>query len=290
MARSNFKVFAEAVDSSKVVSDAEYAVNTQRIGGVVPGLAAADLHNKLYKQATIMAAAMAQVLVEQGQDALDSDYAGLVASIKKTFMLSLNGEKPDAKGNLQKNFVYSVEGKKPDSSGNVSLNIDYLNAMSFVGSVVITRDNINPGTRLGGTWQLLQSGRYVRTAGAGYPGGTMGGSDGFTLGVNNLPAHGHDASIYSADLSGNFRSRSNTFYGKNNSVSNTLGYKAANGRFSVQERGLRSEGNADSNQTEYICHFNGNHTHQISIQSTGNGEKVTFEPSYLCLYFWVRTA
>lgn len=155
MARSNFKVFAEAVDSSKVVSDAEYAVNTQRIGGVVPGLAAADLHNKLYKQATIMAAAMAQVLVEQGQDALDSDYAGLVASIKKTFLLSLNGEKPDAKGNLQKNFVYSVEGKKPDSSGNVSLNIDYLNAMSFVGSVVITRDNINPGTRLGGTWQLL---------------------------------------------------------------------------------------------------------------------------------------
>lgn len=117
----------------------------------------------------------------------------------------------------------------------------------------------------------------------------MGGSDGFTLGVNNLPAHGHDALVYSADLSGNFRSRSNTFYG-NNSVSNTLGYQAADGRFSVQERGLRSEGNADDNRTEYICHFNGNHTHQIAIKSTGNGEKVTYEPSYLCLYFWVRTA
>mgnify|MGYP000839316069 CR=1 FL=1 len=138
MASSNFKVFAEAVAALNVVSDAEYATDTQRINGVVPGLASAALHNKLYKQATIMAAALAQVLVEQGQDALDSDYAGLVASIKKTFILSLNGEKPDAKGNLQKNFVYSVEGKKPDSSGNVSLNIDYLNAMSFVGSVVIT--------------------------------------------------------------------------------------------------------------------------------------------------------
>ena len=288
MASSNFKVFAEAVAALNVVSDAEYATDTQRINGVVPGLASAALHNKLYKQATIMAAALAQVLVEQGQDALDSDYAALVASLKKSLVLSLNGEKPDKNGNIQKNFVYSVEGKKPDSSGNVSLNIDYLNAMSFVGSVVITRDNINPGTRLGGTWQLLQSGRYVRTAGAGYPGGTMGGSDGFTLGVNNLPAHGHEALVYSADLSGNFRSRSNTFYG-NNSVSNTLGYQAADGRFSVQERGLRSEGNADDNRTEYICHFNGNHTHQISIQSTGNGEKVTFEPSYLCLYFWVRT-
>lgn len=289
MASSNFKVFAEAVAALNVVSDAEYATDTQRINGVVPGIASAALHNKLYKQATIMAAALAQVLVEQGQDALDSDYAALVASLKKSLVLSLNGEKPDKNGNIQKNFVYSVEGKTPDSKGNVALDIDYLNAMSFVGSVVITKENINPGTRLGGTWQLLQSGRYIRTAGAGYPGGTMGGSDGFTLGVNNLPAHGHEALVYSADLSGNFRSRSNTFYG-NNSVSNTLGYQAADGRFSVQERGLRSEGNADDNRTEYICHFNGNHTHQISIKSTGNGEKVTFEPSYLCLYFWVRTA
>ena len=60
MARSNFKVFAEAVAALNVVSDAEYATDTQRINGVVPGLASAALHNKLYKQATIMAAALAQ--------------------------------------------------------------------------------------------------------------------------------------------------------------------------------------------------------------------------------------
>lgn len=279
MARSNFKVFAEAVDSSKVVSDAEYAVNTQRIGGVVPGLAAADLHNKLYKQATIMAAAMAQVLVEQGQDALDSDYAGLVASIKKTFLLSLNGEKPDAKGNLQKNFVYSVEGKKPDSSGNVSLNIDYLNAMSFVGSVVITRDNINPGTRLGGTWQLLQSGRYIRTAGAGYPGGTLGGSDGFTLGVNNLPAHSHDATIYGVT---NFEG---SFIG-----ANQVGLDGGKTTGCFKRTGEWAGTCAHKGDAREVIKFSGNHTHQITIKSTGNGEKVTFEPSYLLLYFWVRTA
>ena len=281
MARSNFKVFAEAVDSSKVVSDAEYAVNTQRIGGVVPGLAAADLHNKLYKQATIMAAAMAQVLVEQGQDALDSDYAGLVASIKKTFLLSLNGEKPDAKGNLQKNFVYSVEGKKPDSSGNVSLNIDYLNAMSFVGSVVITRDNINPGTRLGGTWQLLQSGRYIRTAGAGYPGGTMGGSDGFTLGVNNLPAHGHGIEIYGSG------SHTHVL----NNPCDEVGFDVTGGGDGPRLRMAMGD-NWPWHGIYYKTgmNFAGNHNHQAVIKSTGNGEKIKFEPSYLCLYFWVRTA
>lgn len=279
MANSNFKVFAESVAALNVVSDAEYATDTQRINGVVPGLASAALHNKLYKQATIMAAALAQVLVEQGQDALDSDYAGLVASIKKTFLLSLNGEKPDAKGNLQKNFVYSVEGKTPDSKGNVALNIDYLNAFSFVGSVVITRDNINPGTRLGGTWQLLQSGRYIRTAGAGYPGGTMGGSDGFTLGVNNLPAHSHEATIYGV---ANFEG---TFIG-----ANQVGLDGGKTTGCFKRTGELAGTCSHKGDSREVIKFSGNHTHQITIKSTGNGEKVTFEPSYLCLYFWMRTA
>lgn len=278
MASSNFKVFAEAVAALNVVSDAEYATDTQRINGVVPGLASAALHNKLYKQATIMAAALAQVLVEQGQDALDSDYAALVASLKKSLVLSLNGEKPDKNGNIQKNFVYSVEGKTPDSKGNVALDIDYLNAMSFVGSVVITRDNINPGTRLGGTWQLLQSGRYVRTAGAGYPGGTMGGSDGFTLGVNNLPAHGHDATIYSADLRGTFI------------AANQVGADGGQTTGVFSRTGIWAGTCSHKGDAREVVKFNGNHSHQISINNTGNGEKVTFEPSYLCLYFWVRTA
>lgn len=278
MANSNFKVFAESVAALNVVSDAEYATDTQRINGVVPGLASAALHNKLYKQATIMAAALAQVLVEQGQNALDSDYAGLVASIKKTFLLSLNGEKPDAKGNLQKNFVYSVEGKKPDSSGNVSLNIDYLNAMSFVGSVVITKENIDPGTKLGGTWQLLQSGRYIRTAGDGYAGGSLGGSETFTLSVNQLPSHGHGATIYSADLRGTFIAA--------NQVGKDWG--RTTGVFS--RTGIWAGACAHKGDTREVVSFNGNHSHQISIKSTGNGDKIKFEPPYLCLYFWVRTA
>lgn len=268
MANSNFKVFAESVADLNVMSDAEYATDSQRINGVVPGLAPADLHNKLYKQATIMAAALAQVLVEQGQDALDSDYAALVAAIKKSLVLSLNGEKPDKNGNIQKNFVYSVEGKKPDAGGNVALNIDYLNAFSFVGSVVITRDNINPGTKMGGTWQLLEAGRYIRSAGGNYAGGATGGSDSFGLSINNLPSHSHGATIY-----GN-GAHKHAIYSSNwqtHGGSGGMGY-------STHERywGMTEEA--------------GNHNHQISINNTGNGEKVKFEPSYLCLYFWVRTA
>lgn len=279
MASSNFKVFAESVAALNVVSDAEYATDTQRINGVVPGLASAALHNKLYKQATIMAAALAQVLVEQGQDALDSDYAALVASLKKSLVLSLNGEKPDRNGNIQKNFVYSVEGKKPDSKGNVALDIDYLNAMSFVGSVVITKENINPGTKIGGTWELLQSGRYIRSAGDGYAGGALGGSDGFTLGVNNLPAHSHDATIYGVtNLEGSFIG------------ANQVGLDGGKTTGCFKRTGEWAGTCAHKGDAREVIKFSGNHTHQITIKSTGNGEKVTFEPSYLCLYFWMRTA
>lgn len=278
MANSNFKVFAESVAALNVVSDAEYATDTQRINGVVPGLASAALHNKLYKQATIMAAALAQVLVEQGQDALDSDYAALVASLKKSLVLSLNGEKPDRNGNIQKNFVYSVEGKTPDSKGNVALNINYLNAFSFVGSVVITKDNINPGTKLGGTWQLLQSGRYIRTAGDGYAGGSLGGSETFTLSVNQLPSHGHGATIYSADLRGTFI------------AANQVGEDWGRTTGVFRRTGIWAGACAHKGDTREVVSFNGNHSHQISIKSTGNGDKIKFEPPYLCLYFWVRTA
>lgn len=278
MPNSNFRVFAESVADLNVESDAEYATDTQRINGVVPGLAPANLHNKLYRQATIMAAALAQVLVEQGQDALDNDYAALVASLKKSLVLSLNGEKPDKNGNIQKNFVYSVEGKTPDSKGNVALGIDYLNAFSFVGSVVITKENINPGTKLGGTWQLLQSGRYIRTAGDGYAGGTLGGSETFTLTVNQLPAHAHGIEIY----------------GNGNHYHGTWGEAYNDPPFGIYPgvgKGIMgSNGGEDYDNYAYKTTNNGNHNHQAVIKNTGNGDKIKFEPPYLCLYFWVRTA
>lgn len=89
MARSNFKVFAESVANKDIQSDAVYNSDTQRVFGVVPGVAEPKMHNKLYKQSTVMAAAIAQVIVQAGFDALDSDYPGLVANLRKSFAAAL---------------------------------------------------------------------------------------------------------------------------------------------------------------------------------------------------------
>lgn len=91
MARSNFKVFAEGVADKNIQSDSVYNADTQRISGVVPGIAEPKLHNKLYKQATIMVAALAQVIVQAGFDALDSDYSGLVSNLRKSLLVRLMG-------------------------------------------------------------------------------------------------------------------------------------------------------------------------------------------------------
>ena len=56
------------------------------------------------------------------------------------------------------------------------------------------------------------------------------------------------------NIYGLFRSRSNAFYGKG--PSNNLGWNSTSGVFKAIETGLRSEGNADSNGTEYIAEFN----------------------------------
>lgn len=129
MARSNFKVFAEGVADKNIQSDSVYNADTQRISGVVPGIAEPKMHNKLYKQATIMVAALAQVIVQAGFDALDSDYSGLVS-------------------NLRKSFAGSVNGVKPDETGNIDLTeiIEEIRKMTYprIGDVIITKIKITP--------------------------------------------------------------------------------------------------------------------------------------------------
>lgn len=68
MATSNFRVFAESVAAKDIETDSEYAVDSQRETGVVPGMAVPKMHNKLYKQATIMAAAIARGVTDYEQE------------------------------------------------------------------------------------------------------------------------------------------------------------------------------------------------------------------------------
>lgn len=132
MASTNFKIFAENAASDALMDDVSYTADSQRQTGVAPGVALPSLHNKLYKQATVMSAAIAQCIVQAGFDAKDNDYIGLVSGIRQTFAGSVLGVTPDAKGNIdiaaevrkirdEKAHTYSVNGVYPDSTGNVDI-------------------------------------------------------------------------------------------------------------------------------------------------------------------------
>ena len=128
--------------------------------------------------------------------------------------------------------------------------------------------------------------RFLVGAGNAYKLGNIGGENRHALTVDELPAHNHDAQ----NAIGYFRSRSNTFYATWNSTyvnlskSKTLGSAAASGVFSVVESGLRSEGNADSNNTEFIVKFDGSKM----VKSQGLNYSHENRPPYYALYYIMK--
>lgn len=67
------------------MSDVDYAAASQRLTGVVPGLAQSTLHNKLFLQTSTMSAAIGQVLSDLGYTVADSNYTTLKAAILAAF-------------------------------------------------------------------------------------------------------------------------------------------------------------------------------------------------------------
>lgn len=70
MPSNNFKIFDE--NKQNILSDEEYNINTQRTNGVQAGIASSKLNNKFSYQVSLMAYALAQLMIKNGIDALDS--------------------------------------------------------------------------------------------------------------------------------------------------------------------------------------------------------------------------
>lgn len=71
MASTNFKLFDE--NKVNILSDQEYNINNQRLNGVQTGIASSQLNNKFSYQVSLVAYAIAQMMVANGLNANDSD-------------------------------------------------------------------------------------------------------------------------------------------------------------------------------------------------------------------------
>ena len=71
MATSNIKLFDE--NKGNMMGDTEYSTNTQRLNGVQQGIASSQLNNKFSYQTSLVAYALAQIMMQNGFNANDSD-------------------------------------------------------------------------------------------------------------------------------------------------------------------------------------------------------------------------
>ena len=82
MASSNIKLFDE--NKGNMLSDSEFSISNQRLNGLQTGVASSLLQNKAMYQAALVAYAIAQVMMQNGLNANDTDAVS-------TFVANLSG-------------------------------------------------------------------------------------------------------------------------------------------------------------------------------------------------------
>lgn len=160
MATSNFLVFNEVIDEFQTMNDSEYSSDTQRKKGVGSGIANRRLHNKLYRQTSIMAAAMAAFCVSQGYSATDDNVATLQESLTQAIQHQINSSS-DFKG-----ATAAVAGRHgyvpapPAGANNKLLTgaAEYKSLNDFIllqsGDIDYSKKNIKAATRNSGDSSL----------------------------------------------------------------------------------------------------------------------------------------
>lgn len=85
MASSNIKLFDE--NKGNMLSDSEFSISNQRMNGLQTGVASSRLQNKAMYQASLIAYAIAKIMMQNGKNANDTDaVSAFVANLSGTML------------------------------------------------------------------------------------------------------------------------------------------------------------------------------------------------------------
>jgi len=127
MATNKILPFAVA-SNANIITDDQYEADTLRSSGNVPGLARSNINNKALKQATLMAAALAQFGVDNAeQDINDAMSASEVADALSQAILNMLSDRFT--------IIYPNGGSEP-SPANITINQRYVMDNPFPGHYV----------------------------------------------------------------------------------------------------------------------------------------------------------
>ena len=171
----------------------------------------------------------------------------------------------DSNGNLtvQSLTVQNNNGNNTDTEA-------MRNFVYPVGSIYMSVNETNPSTLFGGTWEQLRD-RFLLGCGDTYQNGATGGEAIHSLTINEMPSHGHSAST---NKTGGHRHSFKGWWTTKGDGSTTYACVARSQQNDPAEYGSFS--------TE------GDHSHTVTVNNTGDGQAHNNMPPYLAVYMWKR--
>lgn len=214
--------------------------------------------------------------LNENADILDEEIQG----IKNTFVKSVNGKEPDANGNVEVSTV------------DVSSIVDIIYP---VGSLYWSKNPTNPATLFGGTWTQIKD-KFILAAGDSYAQGATGGASTVTLTTAQMPMHTHGASTNTTGAHSHTRGTMEITGGMawSNLTSLQGAFYQGQYRPSYGVANAHNDWNgiafAASRSWSGSTSSNGDHSHTVTVNNSGNGESHENMPPYVTYYCWERTA
>lgn len=180
--------------------------------------------------------------------------------------------------NLNVSCITSKNNKfELDSEGNLnvkSINVEsitpLLNSFYPIGAIYMSINETNPSTIFGGEWEQIKD-RFLLSCGDTYTNGTTGGEASHTLTTKEMPSHSHSAGT-------------NTTGGHRHSFS---GWWTTKGDGSATYACVaRSQQNDPAEYGSFSTE--GNHSHTVTINNTGDGQAHNNMPPFIAVYMWKR--
>ena len=168
-----------------------------------------------------------------------------------------------------------------------TLKSEILLAAHPVGSYYISDNATDPGTLFGGTWKMLDPGLTLISQGKGtdkfgsfeFVAGQTYGERMHQLTVEEMPVHGHAASVSTASLSGEYH----------DSLGTDLGVRSSGIISLIGSSQYRINGDNDSRWHDGFS-VNASHGHTISVGNTGGNIAHENRMPYTAVNRWLRTA
>ncbi|WP_427113004.1 phage baseplate protein [Megasphaera sueciensis] len=287
-ATKNADGFMSSVDKTKLDGvEAGAEVNQNAISNIAVGSTTIQADNK-QDTLTIVNGANITVTPDATNDKITIAVSGTVpmavgctgnaataTKLKTARKISLTG---DATGSVSDDGSEDIDIEVAVGSAN-SISSDVLKTILLVvypvGSYYWNDDNTDPSTLFGGTWIQIKD-KFVLAAGDTYKAGDTAGEATHILTINEMPSHRHGAS---ADSQG--QHTHSITYTKNNSpayhgAGSNVGHLGGNGQ--------------QWNWSDINTNAAGLHSHNITINSTGDGQAHNNMPPYIVAYCWKRTA